>query len=246
MDSTLQKMYEQNESHLFSNDCVVIRPNAVISKLNGKLSEQDLLKTSEIMEKQIRFSSLIFKLNTACTEVNCNNASKCMFRSIPVGNIDADVMFVSKTPTEYETLIGASHTDVNGAFLSLILGKLNTPRGRIYMTDFIKCNTNRLDEDSYNLCINNYFAKEVEIVKPKLIICTGLSLLMAFVRSGIFDNLPEAVSYGNIYNASTKSGHPVKIMSIYDLDKVLQKTGDDYEKCKTELWCQLLTGFKSI
>lgn len=246
MDNILQEMQDQSKSHVVTDDCLIVRPYAVINKLNGKLSEQDLSKASEIMEKQIRFSSMLFRLHSGCAGVNCVNADKCMFRAIPTGSIDADVMFVNKLPTEYETCIGASHADVNGAFLSLILDKLNIPRGHVYMTDFIKCHIANLDENSYNQCVNTHFVNEVDIVKPKLIICIGLPLLKTFVRTNIFDNLPQAVSYGNIYNAKTKSGHPVKIMSIYDLDKVLQKTGDDYEKCKTELWGQLLTGFKSI
>ena len=237
---------QEYKSCTVENDCVTIRPKAIIQKLNGKLSEQDLEKTTQIMNKQIELSSLMFKLRSACTDINCANVNRCAFRAVPVGNINADVMFVSKMPTEYEACIGASHTDVNGAFLSLILDKLNVPRSNVYMTDFIKCCTGNLDEASYNQCITNYFIKEIDIIKPKLIMCIGLPLLKTFVKTGIFDNLSETVSYGNIYNANTKSGHSVKIMSIYDLDKVLQKTGDDYEKCKTELWGQLLAGFKSI
>lgn len=245
MEDILQEMLENDLSYSVSSDCVVIRPRSIISKLDGKLSKQDLDKTEALMNKQIQYSSIIHKLNTCCFGINCANANKCTLRSLPSGNIDADIMFVGKTPTEYETCIGA-FTDVNGAFLSLILDKLNIPRGNVYMTDFIKCCTNNLDEESYNSCINTYFAKEVDIIKPKLIVCLGLPLLKTFVRANIFNGLSETVAYGNIYNASTKSGNPVKIMSIYDLDKVLQKTGEDYEKCKTELWGQLLTGLKSI
>lgn len=245
-DVVLQDMITQGKDCATCDDCVVIRPKAIADKLQGKLSEQDILRASQIMDKQITFSSVMFNLHTACAGLNCSNASKCAFRSIPTGSIDADVMFVSKMPTEYETYIEASHTDVNGLFIALILDKMNVSRHKIYHTDFIKCHTNNLDEHSYNECVQQYFAREVDMVNPKLIICNGLPLLRSCVKSNIFTGLPEAVTYGKIYNAETRSGHHVNIMSIYDLDKVLQKTGDDYEKCKTELWGQLLTGFKSL
>lgn len=245
-DSVLQDMVNRNEDCRIQDDCVIVRPSQVVNQLNGKLSEADIAKASEITQMQVRHSVIQHHLYTQCINTTCTNREKCMFRSVPNGNINADVMFVSKMPTQYETLIGASHTGVNGMFLSLILDKMNVPRASIYFTDFIKCCTDNLDEQSYNECIQQYFAQEIDIVKPKLIICNGLPLLRSCIKANIFPGLSEAVAYGKIYNAETHTGCRVNVMSIYDLDKVLQKTGNDYEKCKTELWGQLLTGFKSL
>lgn len=245
-DSVLQDMVNQNEDCRIQNNCVIVRPSQISNHLKGKLSDVDVLKASEITQAQVRHSVIQHNLYTQCINTACINRDKCMFRSIPNGNINADVMFVSKIPTKYETYIGASHTGVNGMFLSLILDKMNVSRANIYFTDFIKCCTDELDEESYNECIQQYFVQEVDIVNPKLIICNGLPLLRSCIKSNVFTGLPEAVTYGKIYNTETHTGHHINIMSIYDLDKVLQKTGDDYEKCKTELWSQLLTGFKSL
>jgi hypothetical protein len=57
--------------------------------------------------------------------------------------------------------------------------------------------------------------------------------------------LPSDVTYGKIYDASTASNLPIKVIAIYDLSTVLQKTGSEYDKCKTELWTQILSAFKA-
>jgi uracil-DNA glycosylase family 4 len=138
----------------------------------------------------------------------------------------------------------SSHCDRNGVFLSLILNKMNVSRDSIYCTDIIKCN-NKLDEQSYNECIQSYLIKEIDFVNPKIIICNGLSTLKACIKSKVLNDLPLDVTYGKIYDAKTSLNKYVKVISIYDIDTVLQKTGEDYEKCKTELWTQILSAFKS-
>ena len=138
----------------------------------------------------------------------------------------------------------SSHCDKAATFLSLILSKMNVSRDSIYCTDMIKCNT-QLDEQSYNECIHSYIIKEIDYVSPKIIICNGISVLKACIRSGVLNNLPSDVTYGTIYNATTTSNLPVKVIAIYDLNTVLKKTGDDYIKCKTTLWTQLLSAFKN-
>ena len=47
------------------------------------------------------------------------------------------------------------------------------------------------------------------------------------------------MTYGNIYSADS-----FNVMAMYDLETVLQKTGNDYSKCKDELWHQILNAFK--
>ena len=79
-----------------------------------------------------------------------------------------------------------------------------------------------------------------------MIICNGLCALKTCIKFGILRNLSEDVSYGKIYSTETSSGLPVKVMAMYDLNVALQKTGTDYEKCKTELWTQILSAFKAI
>jgi uracil-DNA glycosylase family 4 len=147
-------------------------------------------------------------------------------------------------PTDYEVATMTSHSDKNGVFLSLILDKMKVTRDSIYCTDMIKCNS-QLDEQSFNECIKFYLNKEIEYVSPKVIVCNGLSVLKTCIKLQLLQDLPLDVTYGKLYDAKTNSNAPIKVIAIYDLDTVLKKTDGDYEKCKTELWTQLLTAFKA-
>lgn len=248
-NAILQEMIDNHLSCKIIEDesgtIVKLRPKAVSESLNDKLSLEDISNGMSIVGRQIALSNLKTNLYRQCDNVNCKIKCQNSFRAIPNGNTDANVLFLNKIPTEYEVCNMNSHCDRNAVFLSLILSKMDVSRDSIYCTDIIKCSNRQLDEDSYNECIQSYLTKEIEYVSPKVIVCNGLSVLKMCIKSNILIDLPSDVTYGKIYNAKTVSGVPMKVIAIYDLDTVLQKTGEDYEKCKTELWKQVLSAFKA-
>ena len=248
-NAIMQEMLANNENCRIIQDgaqvIAKLRPLAVTQSLIGKLSGNDIEQGISLISRQTSLSSLKTGLYRQCSNTNCIAKDKCVFRAIPNGNTNADVVFVSKMPTQYEMCNMTSHCDRNGVFLTLILSKMNVSRDSIYCTDVIKCNT-QLDEQSYDECIRTYLEREIEYVSPKIIICNGLSVLKACIKSGILSDLSLDVTYGKIYNTRLSSGLPVKAIAIYDLDTVLQKTGENYEKCKTELWTQILSAFKEL
>lgn len=222
---------------------VKLRPTVVSDSLIDKLSPEDITTAMSIVNRQIELSNVKTNLYRQCSNTNCQNKDKCIFRAIPNGNTNADILFLNKMPTDYEVCNMNSHCDKTGVLLSLILNKMNVSRDSVYCTDIIKCNA-QLDEQSFNECIRTYIENEINYVSPKVIICNGLCALKTCIKFNILRNLSEDVTYGKIYNANTSSGLPVKVMAMYDLNTVLQKTGNDYEKCKTELWTQILSAFK--
>ena len=245
----MQEMIANNENCRIVQDnnqvIAKLRPLAVTQSLLGKLSSCDIEQGMSLISRQISLSNLKTDLYRQCQNTNCIARNKCVFRAIPNGSNDADVMFLNKIPTQYEMCNMTSHCDRNGAFLTLILSKMNVSRDSVYCTDMIKCNT-QLDEQSYEECIRFYLEREILYVSPKIIICNGLSVLKACIKTGILTCLPSDVTYGKIYNAKTSTNLPIKVIAIYDLDTVLQKTEESYEKCKTELWTQILTAFKEL
>ncbi len=251
--AVMQEMIDNHEDcRILTNDngqfTVKLRPNAIIEKLQGKLAPEDIASATQIANHQNAIMGIRSDLYLRCFQLNCSAKDLCPFRSIPNGDTHADVMFIGKTPTQYEACNFNSHSDKGGVFLSLILKKLGVARESVYCTDMIKCHTSNLDKNSYNECVGHYLSKEIEYVAPKLIICDGLSLLKACMKmeNPLFLDLPSDIGYGKIYDAHTPKGLAVKVMAMYDLDVVLNKTGEEYDKCKTDLWQQLLTGFKSL
>jgi uracil-DNA glycosylase family 4 len=221
-----------------------LRPKAVEESLADKLQQEDINKGSSIVSRITESNNMKINLCSACTDVHCVNHGKGL-RSLPTGTIDAKVMFINKQPTEYEAAQGTCCCDRNGMFISLILDKINVSRDSIYFTDMIKCPV-QLDESSFNTCIDTYLKLELTMVAPQIIICNSLSVLKTCIARNIIKNLPSNVSYGNIYNAELFNGQSVKITAIYDLDTVLQKSEDDYNKCKNDLWSQVLNAFKAL
>lgn len=244
----MREMIENHEScRIVQNDSgytVKLRPVAVSESLAEKLSSEDISTGMSIVNRQLELSNIKTSLYRQCNNTNCQAKDRCIFRAIPNGNTNADVLFLNKMPTDYEVCNMSTHCDRNGVFLSLILSKMNVSRDSIYCTDMIKCNT-QLDEHSFNECVRTYTENEINYVAPKVIICNGLSVLKACVNLSVLHGLSGDVTYGKIYDARTSSGLPVKVMAMYDLSTVLQKTGNDYERCKTELWTQILSAFKA-
>ena len=245
----MQDMIDKNESCRViqnNNEIIVkLRPISILDSLKGKLSDADIQNGGNIINRQLIINTLKTNLYRQCINTNCSYQNKSMFRAVPSGNGEAKVMFINKQPTQYEACNMSTHCDREGIFLSLILSKMNVSRESIYCTDMIKCNGNP-DENSCKECINQYLEQEINFVKPQIIICNGMSVLNACIKMKVLLNLPENISYGIIYNAVTSLGCNLKVMAMYDLNKVLQKNDTDYTKCKDELWSQILTAFKTI
>lgn len=246
----MESMIANNQSSYISTDAngnvteVYARPKSVEQSLAGKLSEIDVIRGGAIVGQSCKFNQMKANLCTRCMGTGCINKCKGL-RALPTGNIDTKIMFINKQPTDYETIMSASCSDRCGMLMSLILDKIGVKRDSVYFTDIIKCNA-QLNEPSFNECINTYLLQEIDLINPKLILCNGLSALKTCAARNIFIGLSTDVSYGNIYNARLQNGNPVNITAIYDLDIVLKKEGEDYSRCKNELWMQVNNAFKSV
>lgn len=221
-----------------------LRPKQIEESLKDKLQPEDICKAGKIVERIGEYNQLKMSLCNGCIETNCSKRNNSL-TALPNGNINAKVMFINKQPTEYESAYGLSFSDKNGLFISLILDKINVPRESVYFTDMIKCN-NQLDEQSFNECINRYLMEEINIVNPSVIVCNSMSVFKTCISRGIFKGLPSDISYGNIYDAELFNGNHIKATAIYDLNTVLQKEGEDYIRCKNDLWSQILNAFKAL
>ncbi len=227
---------------------VTLHPSAIAEELKGKLSDADIMAGLSAVQKAYDSSFLYRELSSSCVNINCPSNSKSTFRVYPNGSYTAKVMIVNQKPTPYELYSQVSGSDKASVFLSLILSKMNVSRDDVYFTTLSKCD-NGNDAESCQTCAKTYITREIVQVKPAVIVCNGLMTLKRLEFYGMLCGLPSETTYGMIYNVTVNldasTQYPVKIMAIYELDKVLQKEGADYAKCKTTLWQQLLTAFKS-
>lgn len=224
---------------------VFIRPESVTESLNEKLSPEDITKAIDMVNDVMNLSNLNNSLYRQCNEVSCIAKSDNPFRAIPNGNQKAKIILLNKMPTQYESCRMFSHCDTDSIFLSLVLSRVNMTRNDIYCTDMIKCNCNNLDESSFRACIEHYLLKEIQYIQPKLIICNGIAVLKSWAKLGYIEGLPQDISYGNIYDVII-AGISLKITAIFDLERVLQKQGQELSECKGKLWIQILNAIRSI
>lgn len=246
----MQEMQENHEKCRITDSpdgsiSVTIRKESIVESLKGKLSDDDILKGSSMTDKAIDAQLLNTSLYRQCNGIECTQACHSLFRSIPNGNSKARIMLLNKMPTQYESCIMCSHADSESIFLSLILSRIQMDRSDVYCTDVIKCCCNDLDEKSFRACIDSYLIKEIVFVQPEIILCNGIAVLKTLDKLGYIEGLPHDTSYGNIYDVVI-GGVSLKIMAIFDLEKVLLKEGNDLTECKGKLWIQILNAYNAI
>lgn len=236
----------------FNENKIIIHKKEIHKELVNKLSEDDISLSEQLVQDNISKRKLFLDILTSsyckgCQELNNDYSKKCSNRPGPYGSMASDIMFVNKIPTVLECATMLSHSDTAGHFLMLIIKKLGLNSDNLYFTNFIKCPTKTLSEDSCWHCIVSYFLKEVEYVKPKAIVFQGLTAINMLSSNNILLDMPDKTEYGIIYDSYfiTKN-NPVKILGIYDLDMVLQKEGEELQQCKNVIWHNLNGIVKSI
>jgi len=115
-------------------------------------------------------------LEQAC--MNCASCGLCNGRNnvvFGVGKKNADIMFIGEGPGEQEDLQGEPFVGAAGKFLDDMLSIIGINRNNCYIANVVKCrppgNRDPLDEEQA-ACIG-YLRKQVELVKPQIIVCLG-------------------------------------------------------------------------
>ena len=111
--------------------------------------------------------------------LNCHLCSLSKGRNHVVfgeGNEQAEVMFVGDAPLEIEDNEGRVFLGRGGEMLTAMIEKvLGVPRSQVYITNLLKCHplaSKEVHESEFHTC-KAYLFKEIELVKPKVIVTLG-------------------------------------------------------------------------
>ena len=116
-----------------------------------------------------------------CLKAECESCRKCPLGAtrtnlvFGTGDEHAELMFVGEAPGEKEDLSGVPFVGAAGQLLDRYLFAVDIPRESVYIANILKCRPpkNRdplpAEEDA---CIS-YLDRQIEIVKPKLLVCLG-------------------------------------------------------------------------
>ncbi len=110
---------------------------------------------------------------------NCHLCSLSKSRNHVVfgeGNPKANLMFIGDVPLEIEDNAGAIFLGRGGEMLTAMIEKvLNLSREQVYITNLLKCHpllSKEVHESEFHTC-KAYLFKEIELVKPKVIVTLG-------------------------------------------------------------------------
>jgi uracil-DNA glycosylase family 4 len=122
--------------------------------------------------------------NLICNCTNCvlhKGRNKFVFGS---GNPNADVMVIGEGPGAEEDKQGLPFVGRAGQLLTDILKAIKFSRDEVFIGNIVKCrppdNRTPLPEEM-ETCIP-YLAKQIELIKPKLILCLGLTAVKGLLK----------------------------------------------------------------
>jgi DNA polymerase len=119
-----------------------------------------------------------------CECQNCilgSSRNKFVFGS---GNVNADVMVIGEGPGAEEDIQGLPFVGRAGQLLTDILKAINFERDEVYIANIVKCRPpgNRTPSPAeMDACIP-YLKKQIELIKPKVILCLGLTAAQGLLK----------------------------------------------------------------
>ena len=116
------------------------------------------------------------ELENACK--SCTRCGLCEGRNNVVfeaGNRNSLIMFIGEGPGEQEDLLGEPFVGAAGKFLDEMLSIIELNRTNCYIANIVKCRPpkNRDPFDNEQEACIGYLRKQVELVKPQIIVCLG-------------------------------------------------------------------------
>ncbi len=146
----------------------------------------------------------------------CRDCVLCKTRkqAVPgVGDVDADWLFVGEGPGAEEDERGEPFVGQAGKLLDAMLAAIDLKRGdNVYIANVVKCRppNNRTPEADETAACWPFLARQIELVRPKLIVALGRPAAQTLLRSEVkissargrtfdFQGIPVVVTYHPAY-----------------------------------------------
>lgn len=151
------------------------------------------------------------------------------------GSPDADIIFIGEGPGRDEDLQARPFVGAAGKLLTNLIVKLGLKREDVYIANIIKCRppNNRNPEDDEVASCRPFVEKQIDVIKPKVIVCLGRIAAQALLKV----KTPISRMRGNFFQYSDISVMPTfhpayllrnpkdKWLTWDDMQKVLKKLG---------------------
>lgn len=142
---------------------------------------------SKSVKKKVQTSSL----DQIQKEIgDCHRCKLCEKRTHIVfgeGNPNARLMFVGEGPGEQEDLQGRPFVGRAGQLLDKIIEAMGLKRSDVFIANVVKCRppNNRLPEPDEVSACKPFLLKQIEVIKPEIIVALGSTALKCLFRPDV-------------------------------------------------------------
>jgi DNA polymerase len=150
--------------------------------------------------KNVKLPNNIVDLNNSVNHCYLCDLSKCRKNVLfGYGNSNANIMFIGDEPSNSEDELGLHYVGKSGELLvKMIENVLNITKEEIYYTTLVKCKSlNSLNNVNIETC-NDYLLKQIELIKPKLIVALGEKTCSYLLKNG--DNFSQIRGKELVFN----------------------------------------------
>lgn len=135
------------------------------------------------------------------------------------GDYGTEIMFIGEAPGATEDEKGIPFCGAAGKFLDEMLASIGLDRTKIFITNVVKCRPpgNRDPEDDEKISCRPYLDRQIELIKPKLIVCLG--------RHAMASLLPGQVSISALHGKALKRPNGIVYLPLYHPAAALHNGG---------------------
>ncbi len=167
------KQYFMEQKDLFGN--ILYKEESIKEETKQSVANGSLFAEFYPDESWVQSSSIEEQNKSICNCMKCElGATRTKF-VFGVGNPNADVMFIGEAPGADEDAQGIPFVGRAGQLLTKIIEAVELKREDVYICNILKCRppNNRDPQPSEMETCTPYLYKQIELIKPKFIICLG-------------------------------------------------------------------------
>jgi DNA polymerase len=180
------------------------------------------------------------------------NCTKCILyknrkNAVPgEGSWKNKIMLIGEAPGFNEDEQGRPFVGRAGKLLEEFLDYIGKSREDVFITNVVKCrppNNRQPEQEEINICTSLYLDKQIDLIKPKLIVCLGnISANYIFKKFGLnFESMNK--EHGKVFQISnlliqTKiiaTYHPAAILRNQDLMSIAKSDWRIIKECIDKL-----------
>jgi len=177
----------------------------------------------------------LYEESRDCTNcINCNERKNVVFGE---GSLDSDLFIIGEAPSAIEDMRGKPFVGPIGEMLNkMLVNVLGLTRDKVYLVNAVKCRVRggkAPGADALHAC-NSYTRRQIDIVKPKVILCLGDSAAKVVLKEsrGVEEMRGTWHSYGEVpvlvsYNPAHLLKHPEFKRMVFNDLKILSSKYDE-------------------